>query len=795
MSGQTLGHYRIIEKIGVGGMCEVYRARDENLDRDVALKVLPQGAVVSPLTRKRLRKEALALSKLSHPNIEFLFEFDHDGPVEFLAVEYVAGTTLSERLAAGPLPEKETVRLGVQLADGLVAAHARGVVHCDLKPANLRISPEGQLKIVDFGIAKLLRPSEKTCGTGSTTQSTTGDLKPIGTLPYMAPEQLRSEPTDGRTDIYAAGAVLYEAATGRRPFEEATTPSLIDAILHQSPAPPSARNSRVSPELERIILKCLHKEPKNRYQSARELEVDLRQLAAPETDAPVPGPVWTGTWRGRAAIAVVVVLVLAAMIGGLKLGGWWDRISGTGSVGRIESLAVLPLDNLSKDPQQDYFADGMTDELITNLAHINALRVISRTSAMQYRGTKKSLREIAGELNVDAIVEGSVLRSGDRIRISAQLIHAATDRHLWAESYERDLTDVLELQSEVARAIAEEVQIKLSPQEAGRLRGTGPVKPEAYDAYLKGRYFWNKRDRAGVTEGLRYFEHAIELEPTYARAYAGVADSYIIIGSNFWGSPQKAFSKAKAAALRALEIDDTLAEAHTSLIQIREMEWDWKGAEMEANRALALNPGYATAHQWYSILLSDTGRHEEAIAEARRAEELDPLSAIIALHSGQTFYYARRFAEARKSLRRTLQISPDFFLARYFSGLVFLQEHKLQEATAQLQEALTLSGGDDFATATLGYAYATAGRRTDAQRVIEDLTKQSKRRYISPCLIALVYVGLGKDEAAFDRLEEAYKLRDKELLSIGVEPLFEYLRSDPRFHDLLRQMNLPHHGG
>lgn len=791
MSGQMLGHYRVVERIGVGGMCEVFLARDENLDRDVAVKVLPQGAVVNPSTRKRLRKEALALSKLSHPNIEFLFEFNNDGPVEFLAVEYVAGTTLSEKLTEGPLPEGEVVRLGVQLADGLAAAHARGVVHCDLKPANLRITPEGQLKIIDFGIAKLLRPSEKTCGTGSTTQSTTGELTPIGTLPYMAPEQLRSEATDGRTDIYATGAVLYEAATGRRPFEEVTTPSLIDAILHQPPIPPRARNSRVSLELERVILKCLHKESRNRYQSAKELEADLQQLAAPATNISRPVPGWTGTWRGRAAVALFIFLVLAALVGGLKVGGLWNRLWGTGNVGRIESLAVLPLDNLSKDPQQDYFADGMTDELITNLAQIKALRVISRTSAMQYKGTKKSLQEIARELNVDAVVEGSVLRSGERIRISAQLIHAATDRNLWAESYERDLRDVLTLQSEVARAIAEEVQIKLSPQEAGRLRATRPVTPEAYEAYLKGRYFWNKRDYDGVMKGLQYFQQAVELDPTYALAYAGVADSYLILGTYDWLPPAVALPKAKAAALKALEIDENLAEAHTSLSQIKQLDWDWAGTEIEFKNALTLNPGYATAHQWYSLFLSTVGRDEEAIGEAKRAAELDPLSPIISSHIGETLYFARRYHEATQALGRTLELAPNFYLPRYVLGKVYLQIHKPEEGIVKLQEAAKLSPGNDEIKATIGYAYGISGRKDAPQKVLAELEEQSRSRYTSPCLLALVWVGLDNREEAIAWLERAYRQRDASLPWVGKDPLFDPLRSDRRFYDLFRRMHLP----
>jgi TolB-like protein/Flp pilus assembly protein TadD len=789
MIGQTLGHYRLVEEIGVGGMGEVYRARDESLDRDVAVKVLRQGALVDDTARRRLRKEARALSKLSHPNIEFLFEFNSEGPVEFLAVEYVAGISLSERLTQEPLPEKEIVRLGVQLADGLAAAHGRGVVHCDLKPDNLRITPEGRLKIIDFGIAKLLRPTGRARGRETTTASTGGDQAAVGTLPYMAPEQLRAEATDGRTDIYAAGVVLYEAVTGRRPFRGEATPALIDEILHQPPVSPRALNSKASPELERIILKCLQKEPENRYQSAQELEVDLRQLAVPGTAAQVRPVGRVRVSRLAAAIAIFVV-ALVAMLVRLNVGGWWERLQGKANVGRIESLAVLPLENLSKDPEQDYFADGMTEELITDLSKISALKVISRTSVMQYRGAKKPLPQIAKELNVDAIIEGSVLRAEGRVRITANLVEAATDRQLWAQSYDRDLKDVLALQSEVARAIVEEIQIKLSPQERNRLLTVRAVKPDAYEAYLKGRYFWNKRDREGVMKGLEYFQRAVELDPTYALAYAGMADSYVILGINYWLSPREAFPKAGAAARKAVESDDTIAEAHTSLAQTKELEWDWIGAEAEYKKALALNPGYATAHQWYSAFLDVMGRHEEAIKEARRAQELDPVSPIISLHAAQTLYFARRYQEARRALERTLELSPDFYLPRFYLGLVYLQGRQFEKSIAELKAAATLSRGDDETMATLGYAYAASGRRRDSQQILNELKEQSRRRYVSASFIALVCVGLGENGEAFEWLEEAYKQRDSALPSIRMDPMFDPVRSDPRFDDLLRRMSV-----
>ncbi len=801
MIGKVLGHYRIVERIGVGGMGEVYRARDEQLDRDVALKVLPQSALVNQLTRKRLRKEALALSKLSHPNIEFLYEFNSEGPVEFMAVEYVPGTTFSEMLTEGPLPEKKTIRLGVQLADGLAAAHTRGVVHCDLKPGNLRITPEGRLKIIDFGIAKLLRPTGRTAGIESTTLSTNGNQTPMGTLPYMAPEQLRSEATDGRTDIYAAGAILYEAATGRRPFGAEVAPPLTDAILHQPPVLPRALNSRISAELERIILKCLQKEPENRYQSAQELELDLQQLTGSGTAAPVPVAAWNGTWRRKVCMAVVVVLVVAALVAGLKVGGWWGRLQGKSNVGRIESLAVLPLQNLSGDPEQDYFADGMTDELITDMAHIRALRVISRTSAMQYKGTRKSLKQIARELNVDAVVEGSVLRSGDRVRISAQLIEAATDRHLWAESYERDLRDILALQSEVSEDIANEIRITITPQERARLAGAQRVDPEAYESYLKGRYYWNRRTQHDIERSIEYFQRAIARTPAYAPAYAGLADAYHVLWVYSDVPPREMYLKARTAARKALEIDNTLAEAHTSLAAIMaDDEWDFAGAEKEFRRAIELNSNYATAHQWFAECLTYVGRFEEAIIEIQRAQVLDPFSLVINDVAGEVFIRAGQYDRAISQLKRTIEIERDFWLAHIDLRDAYLGKGMFKEALVEGQIAATLAGETPEeaaqSAAVLREAYANSGEKGYWRKRL-DFAKLSmkKGRALgydgSPYRIACIYAHLGERDLTYQWLKRALEERDVSVAYLQTAPEFEDLRSDPRATELMKLMGLP----
>src|SRR3984893_15798232 len=518
MIGQTLGHYRILEKVGSGGMGVVYRARDEQLERDVALKVLPSGTLSNDASRRHFRKEALALAKLNHPNIETVYEFDTQDGMDFLVMEYVPGKTLADRLIDGALPEKEVIALGMQIAAALAEAHEHGIVHRDLKPANIAWTEKGQAKVLDFGLAKLLWPRDET--TADSLSSTHGAA---GTLPYMSPEQLRGEQVDARSDIYTIGAVLSEMATYRRAFGEPHASRLMEPVLHQTPVPPRALNPRISPELERIILKCLDKNPEQRYQSAKELLVDLRRLeqsASGELVTPAPLPKGRSRGAKLAAYGVAALVVLAAMLTAMYAGGWRDRLLvRPRASAQIRSLAVLPFANLSGDADQDYFADGMTEALITDLGQIQAIRVISRTSVMQFKGTRRPLAEIARELNVDAIVEGSVSRSDGLALVTARLVYGPTDAQVWSKRYQRDLQNVLVMQGEVASAIVHEINVTLTPQEQTRLASGRQVNPAAHEAYLKGNFLmwgtYEQRQRAK-----EYFEQAISADPNYAPAYA-----------------------------------------------------------------------------------------------------------------------------------------------------------------------------------------------------------------------------------------------------------------------------------
>jgi eukaryotic-like serine/threonine-protein kinase len=792
MIGQTLGHYRILEKIGAGGMGVVYRARDERLDRDVALKVLPAGALADDAARRRFRKEALTLAKLAHPHIAMIFDFDTQDGVDFLVMEYVAGQTLALKLNEGVMPEKETIALGAQVAAALEEAHEQGVVHRDLNPRNILVTSRGQTKVLDFGLAKLLRPR----GDVEATQSFAETEGVAGTLPYMAPEQLRAEALDGRTDIYALGCVFYEMAAGRRPFTEDSAPRLTEEILHQTAVSPRALNARLSPQFETIILKCLAKDPEDRYQSAKEVSVDLRRLATSravavaETKPRRTQARWLRIAIGGGAGAISIAALLIV----LNAGGVRDRLLGKTGTEHIRSLAVLPLENLSRDPEQEYFADGMTEQLITDLAKISELKVISRTSVMQYKGARKPLPQIAQELGVDAVVEGSVQRSGDRVRISAQLIDARADQHLWARSYERDLRNVLALQDDVAQAIANELKIKLASQGQPRLAGSRPVDPEAYEAYLKGHYYASKRTEKDLKKSIEYFQQAIEKDPNYASAYSGMADAYALLGFRGNLPSNDALSKAKEAALKAVKLDDSLAEAHASLAFIAEIhEWDWATAEREYKRALELNPGYAAGHNWYAGYLMYVGRFDEGIAEAKRARDLDPLSLPVNNALAGRLLVAGRVDEALEQLKKTLEMDPRFAPAHQTLGWAYLNMGKHEEAIQEFQQALQLSGTDDTnPIVDLGFAYAAAGKREQARKILAKLKKLHEQGVVPSGSIAILYGALGELDEAFAWLEKAYEERDPELTYIKVPARrFEPLRHDPRYQDMLRRMGLP----
>jgi serine/threonine protein kinase/tetratricopeptide (TPR) repeat protein len=801
---KTVSHYKILEKIGAGGMGEVYKAEDLKLKRAVALKFLPVHLVEDVHAKERFIHEAQATAALQHPNIAIIYDFIESTDEMVIVMEYLEGETVAQKIKLQKANLKQILDWTIGIASGLAAAQEKGITHRDIKPENIKITSAGVTKIMDFGVAKLR-------GTPTLTESGAR----IGTVDYAAPELVMGGKSDHRSDIFSLGVVLYELLTGQRPFQGDHDAAVVYAIVNEAPIPLRHYCKDISPALEGLVMKMLEKKKDKRYPSFDELLADLQELKRNMTTIPVserktekskqqkPKLQWykkkfyygkikelltrtkiTGRIRFYIYGGVVTLLILLI----------WAKLQWfTARTEAIDSIAVLPMDNLSGDPAEEYFADGMTDALISNLAKIGALRVISRTSIMMYKDTDKSLPEIAQELKVDAVVEGSVLRAGAGVRITAQLIEAATDRHLWAESYERDLRDVLALQSEVTQAIVREIKLKLTPQEQVRLVSTRSVNPEAYEAFLKGCYFWDKHSEDGLRKSIKYFEEAIEKDPTYANAYSGLAQSYIGLGSPGIEvlPPREIMPKARAAAMQALKLDDLLAEAHTALGCVKLIyDWDWAGAEREFERAIQLNPSCALAHFYYSVYFTMMGRHEEAIAATKRALELDPLSLSINVVLGNQFYHARQYDQAIEHHLNMLEMNPNNWHARWSLGMAYAQKGMFKEAIAELEKAVTLSERNAFVLATLGYAYGLAGRRGDAIKILDEVTKQSKQRYVAPFAIAQIHIGLCDKEQAFQWLEKAYQERSATMAWLGVDSILDSLRSDPRFTELLKKMGL-----
>jgi len=803
MIGRTLGHHRIRERIGAGGMGEVYLARDERLERDVAVKVLRAGTLTDPAARRRFRREALALSRLNHPNIETIHDFDTQDGTDFLVMEYVAGVTLSDRLEASALSEKELLSLGGQLADGLAAAHGQGVVHLDLKPGNLRVTPDGRLKVLDFGLARLLAPDP---GAGPATTQSLADLHVVaGTLPYMAPEQLAGEAVDHRADIWAAGVVLYEMATGRRPFGGQTVPALAAEIQAAIPAAPSSVRTGLSPALEHIILKCMEKDPGLRYQSARDLSADFRRASSPASGvapsgspAAHTGPAEPGRLRpprrlfARALVAASLI-VAGAGAGLLLLRTRSQNEPAGASAPVITSLAVLPLANLSSQPEPDYIAEALHEAVITELSKIKALRVISRTSTLRYRGSHTPLREIARELDVDAIVEASVLRSGDRLRVTAQLVQANPERHLWADSYDRGLTDVLYLTSEVAQAVAGQIRVTLTPAEKTSLARARQVGSGAFELYATGLHQWNQRTLDGYKRAIESYRQALEKDPDYALVHASLAEAYMLLGEQ-GGMPQaEARPLAGASVRRALELDGNLAEAHGSFASYTfYYDWNWEEAERAFGRAVELNPGHAGIHRSYGRALGFLGRYDDAIRHLERARELDPLSVISGAYLGQTYLFLRQYGRAAEHLQRTLELNPNHPLVCHNMGELFLAQGRFGDAIAQLERSVEVSPEPSaHYRAILGCAYARGNQRRKALAILNDLEERWTRGLVSDFDLGVLRLMLGDADSAMAALEHGYAQRDVWLSQLRGWPWFDALKSDPRYQEVVRKMNFP----
>jgi TolB-like protein/Tfp pilus assembly protein PilF len=763
-------------------MGEVYRARDSRLERDVAVKVLPEHFTCHREALARFREEAKALAALAHPNLLILHDVGTEGDVCYAVMELLEGETLSARLARSPLPWRKAVELGAALAEGLGAAHARGIIHRDLKPSNIFLCTDGQVKILDFGLARRTPVSPAQADTVAYVPAVTEPVTVYGTAPYMSPEQVHGLPADARSDLFSLGCVLHEMVRGQKTFGRRTRPETLTAILNEEPPPLPEPASQRPADLDRLIRHCLEKNPDERFQSARDLAFSLRALL--HLDQPPPlGP---ARRRGRGLHLLAGALLLAA--GALvTLYLLWHRPRA------VETVAVLPFVNVGGDGSTEYLSDGLADNLIRNLSQVRALKVRPFSAVLRYKGQEPDVAAVGQALKVQAVVLGRVSKRGEDLSVSVELVDVAENRQLWGGEYHRKLGKLITLQEEMAREIAEGLRLNLSGEEKERLTKRYTESTEAYRYYLLGRLHWNKRTSEGLQRATDFFHKAITADPRFALAYAGLADCYNLLpGYGYTELPARiSFARARKLANRAVDIDPELPEAHTALAYELTHEWKWDEAEREFQQALQENPNYATGHQWYACYLATVGRHEQALAEIRRAEDLDPTSLIINGWVGMILCYGDRLDEAVEQAQETVRMDPDFAVSHFFLGIIYRRKDQLDKARAEFEKAVKLDPHSTTYLTGLGEVYGLSGQRDKAQQILKDLMALGEKRYVSPYGIAAVYAGLGEKAEALRWLKKAYESRDDGLGNLRIDPSWEGLRAEPRFQELLRGMKFP----
>jgi eukaryotic-like serine/threonine-protein kinase len=826
----TLSHYRIVSKLGAGGMGEVYLAHDTKLDRKVALKILPIAVASHRNRMERFLREAKAAAALNHPNIAQIHEIGEDNGTHFIVMEFIDGVTLNQKIHGEKTELPKLLKYLQQAAEGLSKAHAVGIVHRDLKPDNIMITRDDFAKVLDFGLAKLSEPRAVVTGSVDTQAATRVNIDTapgvvMGTVGYMSPEQAqgKTDEIDQRSDIFSFGCILFEAVTGHRAFDGKDTIDSLNKIIREPPPAISDFRPDLPTHLQRIVRRCLAKDREDRYQTIKDVGIELRELRreleGSEIDSTIPfarseaGGRTSDTGATQKISAAVstspapssahivsrikqhklAVLGAAVVVFAFAAFALTSYVRGRNAGVAIDSIAVLPFENRSVDAETEYLSDGLAESLIYRLSQLPNLRVTPTSVAFRYKGKEADAAKAGNELGVSAVLVGRIIQRGDNLTISAELVDVRYNKLLWGEQYDRKMSDLLVTQREIAREIVDKLRLKVSGEEKG-LAKHYTESNEAYQLYLRGRFYWSKRTEEGMRRSIEYYQQSIEKDPNFALAYSGLADAYDLLGApDATGAmpADEAMPKAKAAALKALEIDDTLAEPHVSLAhQKYYYEHDFATAEREYKRAIELNPTYPTAPHWYAVYLSAVGRFDEAMAQVRRAQELDPLSLPINMTVGWVFLSARQNDQSVEQLRKTLEMDPNFVLAHHRLGLAYEQQGKYDDAIAEFKQVINLTSGKPLGLLALAHAYAMSGRRAEALKILADLQEQSKVRFVSPASIAMIYAALGDKEQAFAWLGKAEKTHDGIIVRLKVDSRYDSLRSDPRFTDLVRRVGL-----